>query len=404
MGELQVAARMTPVHSDIRGEIFMEALRMQQQGESVLKLNTGNPGAFGFGMPQSLKSVLENNMDKAVAYCDFRGMREAREAICAYHNGNGIKCIAPEDIYITNGVSEAVTMLLNAYLNPGDEMLLPSPGYSLWTNTVYLCGAKPVFYRCDEENAWNPDIDDMRRHINERTKAILLINPNNPTGAVYSEEVLREIIALAAEHDLPIFSDEIYDRLIYENVPFRSTAALASEDAVVVTTNGLSKSHLVCGFRCGWLAVSGPTAKKHALLAALDKLASMRLCSNALMQLVIPAALNDPQTPKSLVSPGGRLYEQRRAACDALEKVDTLQFVKNKGAFYVFPRIDPSLHITDDHRFAMDLLHETHILVVPGTGFDWQEQNHFRLVLLPEPHMLADAVAKIGAFLAHYHQ
>jgi len=398
------AIKLEHVHSDIRGPLYTESQRMGKEGISVLRLNTGNPATFGFTMPDSVRNALLNNADKAVGYCDLKGMPEARRAICEYHKSKGIADITPDDIYIGNGVSELVSMALTALLNDGDEILIPAPSYSLWTNSAYIAGGKPVFYTCDEQSDWFPDIDDMRSKITSRTRAVVIINPNNPTGAVYPKEVLEQIINLAREHDLIIFSDEIYDRLLMDGVEHISTASLAP-DRLVITMNGLSKSHIICGFRCGWMVISGAKGKAEDYLEGIFQMAAMRLCSNALTQLVIPAALDDFASTKAMVSPGGRLYEQREATMRELEKIEGISCVKNKAAFYVFPKLDiKKFNITDDKKFAFDLLHEKHIFIVPGSGFDWKTPDHFRIVMLPEPNELAKAVSDIGDFLKDYRQ
>ena len=402
---LRSTDKLIPVHSDIRGPIFLEALRMQEEGEQVLKLNTGNPGTFGFTMPESVKKALMENMDKAVPYCDYRGMPSAREAICAYHISRGFRNISPDDIFIGNGVSELVQMIITALLNYGDEILLPCPNYSLWANCTHIAGAKPVYYVCDEANDWNPDIANIEKSITPKTRAIVVINPNNPTGAIYSKETLEAIIRLAEKHNLVILSDEIYDRLVMDDEPYYSVAALAPDNVTVITTNGLSKSHCICGFRCGWMVISGPKERNRGFVEGITKLATMRLCSNALTQLVIPAALADTESTRQMLIPGGRLYEQREAAFRALAKIDGLSCVKNKAAFYIFPKLDVKrFGITDDRKFALDLLHEKKILIIPGSGFDWQAPDHFRVVMLPEAPQMEKAMLDIGDFLETYHQ
>ncbi len=404
MRKILRADKLQLVHSDIRGPVFAEANKMIKNGIDVLKLNTGNPATFGFTMPESVKNALLKNADNAVAYCDLKGMPDAREAICEYHKGMGITDINPDDIFIGNGVSELVTMTLTAFLNYGDEILIPAPDYSLWTNSVHLAGAVPVHYICDENNLWYPDPDDIRSKITPKTKAIVIINPNNPTGAVYPKELLEQIIEIARQHQLVVFSDEIYDRLILDDVPFTSTAALCP-DLLCITMNGLSKSHIICGFRCGWMVISGQKQCAEDFVAGLVQLASMRLCANALMQTVIPAALSDPYSTRSMTAPGGRLYEQREACVRELSKIEGISFVKNQAAFYMFPKLDiKKFNITDDQQFAMDLLHEKHIMIVPGGGFNWNSPDHFRIVMLPDPETLAKAMSDLGDFLAHYKQ
>lgn len=404
MENIMRSKRMEHVHSDIRGPLYVEAMQMREQGKDVLRLNTGNPATFGFGLPKSIENALKNHIDDGVGYCDFKGMPKSREAICEYEKSKGIKGITPDDVFIGNGVSEVVSFALMPLLNDGDEVLVPSPSYSLWGNSVYLAGGKPVFYVCDEQADWNPDIQDIRSKITDRTKAIVVINPNNPTGMLYSKEVLEEIVKIAREAGIMIFADEIYDRLVMDGLKHTSLASL-TEDIPVVTMNGLSKSHCLCGYRCGWMVISGPRDLTEDYRQGIIQLTSMRLCSNTLAQIVIPAALEDMETPTSMVRPGGRIYEQREATIRELEKIDGISFVKNNSAFYVFPKLDvKKFGITNDKVFARDLLHATNILLVPGSGFDWQEPDHFRIVMLPEAEVLADAIKRIGGFLDGYKQ
>ncbi len=404
MREITRSDKLQNVHSDIRGPVFVEAMRMRKEGIDVLRLNTGNPATFDFKMPDSVRNALINNADKAVAYCDLKGMPDARESICDYHKGKGIQGITPDDAFIGNGVSELVTMALTALLNYGDEILVPAPDYSLWTNSVWIAGAKPVHYICDEQSNWYPDINDIKSKITPKTKALVIINPNNPTGALYPKEVLEELVQVAREHQLVIFSDEIYDRLVMDDLEHISTATLAP-DLLVCTMNGLSKSHIICGFRCGWMVVSGAKDNAKDFIAGLVQLSAMRLCANALMQLVIPAALNDPESTREMIVPGGRLYEQREATCRELAKIDGISFVKNSAAFYLFPKIDvKKFNITDDQQFAMDYLHSKNVMIIPGRGFSWKEPDHFRIVMLPEPEQIAKAMRDLGDFLKDYRQ
>ena len=394
--------RLEHVHSDIRGPLYQEALRMESEGTSVLKLNTGNPGRFGFQLPNSVRQALALHIDEAVPYCDVRGMKDARNVICTYHIGRGLQGILPNDVFICNGVSEAASMVMDALVGTGDEVLLPSPCYSLWSNNTYLSGGKPVFYRCDPANHWYPDIEDIRSKVNERTKAILVINPNNPTGAVYSHEILEAIGDIAREHHLVLLSDEIYDRLVMDGLRHESLAAIAP-DVPCVTFNGLSKSHIICGFRCGWMVFSGPKGELDEIKNGVMKLASMRLCGNALTQLVIPAALVDSESTREMIVPGGRLYEQREATCEALDKIEGVHYVKNRAAFYLFPGIEREMFdFTDAQDFAMKFLHEYHVLVIPGNGFDWNEDIRFRIVMLPEPEVLLKAMNDLKHFLSHH--
>lgn len=404
MREILRSDKLQNVHSDIRGPVFVEAMRMRKEGIDVLRLNTGNPATFDFKMPDSVRNALLSGADRAVAYCDLKGMPDAREAICEYHKGKGIEGITPDDVFIGNGVSELVTMALTALLNYGDEILVPAPDYSLWTNSVWIAGAKPVHYICDEQSNWYPDINDIKSKITPKTKALVIINPNNPTGALYPKEVLEELVAVAREHQLVIFSDEIYDRLVMDDLEHISTATLAP-DLLVCTMNGLSKSHIICGFRCGWMVVSGAKDSAKDFVAGLVQLSAMRLCANALMQLVIPAALNDPESTRQMIVPGGRLYEQREATCRELEKIEGISFVKNSAAFYIFPKLDvKKFNITDDQQFAMDYLHSKNVMIIPGRGFSWDKPDHFRIVMLPEPEKIAKAMRDLGDFLKDYRQ
>ncbi len=404
MREILRSDKLANVHSDIRGPVFVEAMRMRKEGIDVLRLNTGNPATFDFKMPDSVRNALLDNADKAVAYCDLKGMPDARESICNYHKGKGIEGITPDDVFIGNGVSELVTMALTALLNYGDEILVPAPDYSLWTNSVWIAGAKPVHYICDEESNWYPDINDIKSKITPKTKALVIINPNNPTGALYPKEILEELVAVAREHQLVIFSDEIYDRLVMDDLEHISTATLAP-DLLVCTMNGLSKSHIICGFRCGWMVISGAKENAKDFIAGLVQLSAMRLCANALMQLVIPAALNDPESTREMIVPGGRLYEQREATCRELEKIEGISFVKNSAAFYIFPKLDiKKFNITDDQQFAMDYLHSKNVMIIPGRGFSWDKPDHFRIVMLPEPEKIAKAMRDLGDFLKDYRQ
>ena len=396
---IELSDRLTHVHSDIRGPLYVEALRMQAAGTPVLKLNTGNPGNFGFTLPESVRQALLEHVDEAVPYCDVRGMAAAREAILAYHQSRGLQGVTMDDIFICNGVSESVSMLMTALVGTGDEVLVPSPCYSLWSNNTYLGGGKPVHYRCDPNNDWNPDLEDIRSKITPRTKAILVINPNNPTGAVYSKQTLLDIAQMAREHHLLLLADEIYDRLVLEDLPTYSIAALAP-DLPCVTFNGLSKSHIICGFRCGWMAFSGPEEELAAIKHGVMQLAAMRLCGNTLTQLVIPAALSDRESTRAMMAPGGRLYEQSKATVEGLRKIPGVTQVPNRAAFYLFPGLENgAFDFESDEDFAMKFLHEKHILVIPGRGFDWFEDLRFRIVMLPEPERITQAMAQLGEFL-----
>lgn len=399
MNSHKLARRMEQVHSDIRGPIYVEAMKMREQGIDVLRLNTGNPATFGFTMPDSIQKALFDGANNAVAYCDPKGMPAARAAICSYHRAKQIQGITDDDVFVGNGVSELVPFAMQTVVYIGDEVLVPSPSYSLWTNSVYLSDATPVFYTCDESSHWYPDIEDIRRKITPKTKAIVVINPNNPTGALYPRELLEKIVALAEEHDLTIFSDEIYDRLVYNEKEHVSTASLTDKQ-LVVTFNGLSKSHVICGFRVGWMVASGPKGLVEDFKNGAFKLCSMRLCSNALGQSVIPAALEDELSTRQMILPGGRLYEQSKATVEELQKIEGISVVPNDAAFYVFPKLDKKRFcIENDKEFALGLLRAKNILLVPGSGFDWPHNDHFRIVMLPQPEILRQAVRDMGDYL-----
>lgn len=394
-----LSGNLKNVHSDIRGDIYMHALELEKQGHKVLKLNTGNPAAFGFKMPQSIKERIITDVEKALGYCDIRGMEESKNAIKNYHILRGIKNISENDIFIANGVSEAAYMIITAITGSGDEVLVPTPCYSLWTNFTYLAGGNVKFYKCDESDDWQPDIDSIKRSITSKTKAIVLINPNNPTGALYSKEILLEIIEIARKNNLIIISDEIYDRLVLDGKQHIPTGALC-DDVTVVTMNGLSKSHCICGLRCGWLCISGSEKEKKILREALIKIASVRLCSNALMQLIIPDALRDCAYTENMISENGRLTKQRNAVMEELNKIDGISFVKNTAAFYLFPKLDIKKYgFESDREFARELLDNKKILIIPGSGFNCVDKKHFRIVMLPEESVLRKAINDIGGFL-----
>ena len=392
-----IANRLLHLGAGTRGKNYWAALDLEKQGKEVLKLNSGNPAAFGFKMPESVHRAVTENLHRALGYSDLRGMTDAREAIYQYHVDRGVQNFNIDDIYIGNGVSEIASMIATALFNKGDEVLVPSPCYSLWTNEASLNDATPVYYKCSEENHWNPDIDHIKSLVNKNTKAILLINPNNPTGVLYSKETLEEIAEIARQNNLIIISDEIYDRLVFdgkEHIPMGKIAP----DVLVITANGLSKSHCLCGFRCGWLVISGPEEIRNKVNEAILKVASIRLGANSMMQLAIPAALADSEYTNQMILPGGRLYEQREATCEELDKIDGVSYVKNDAAMYVFPKIHKEL--ADDKKFTYDLLMEKHVLIVPGSGFMWDKPDHFRIVMLPEVEKLRKAVKEMGEFIS----
>lgn len=403
MQKLKKTNRLLNVNYAIRGPILEEANRMQERGEKILKLNIGNPAPFGFAPEPELLEKCKQALTSSLGYSESKGVRATREAIVDYCRYKGIERVNVNDIFTGNGVSELIVMTMQAFLNRGDEVLVPSPDYPLWSSAVCLCGGVPVYYRCDEQADWAPDLESMRRSISSRTRGIVLINPNNPTGAVYPKEVLTEIAQIARENHLVVFADEIYDRLLYDDVEHTSFASVAP-DLLTVTYNGLSKSHLVTGFRAGWMCLCGDTEGAEEFRDGLNTLASMRLCSNVPAQSIVPFALSERQVGP-LYYPGGRMYEQREFIYNALNSIPGISVVKPKGTFYIFPRLDRErFGITDDEQFARDLLVQKKVLVVQGTGFHWEEPDHFRIAFLPEVEDLRHGMEELADFLSAYHQ
>jgi alanine-synthesizing transaminase len=379
-----------------------KARQMEEDGHKIIKLNIGNLAVFGFDPPDEIVHDMIVNMHGAAGYTDSKGMFAPRKAVMHYTQGKNIAGVTIEDIYLGNGASELIVMAMQGLLNNGDEVLVPAPDYPLWTAAVSLSGGNPVHYICDEQAGWFPDIDDMRRKITSNTKAIVVINPNNPTGALYPREILLEIVELARQNQLIIYADEIYDKVLYDEAEHESIASLA-DDVLFVTMNGLSKNYRSCGYRSGWMVVSGE--KRHAkdYIDGLNILASMRLCANAPGQFAIQTALGGYQSIKDLVGPGGRLLKQRDLAHKLLTDIPGVTCVKPKAALYMFPRLDPKIYpIEDDQQFACDLLAEEKVLIVQGTGFNWGAPDHFRLVFLPNPDDLTDACGRIARFLDGY--
>lgn len=389
---------------DIRGPVHKEALRLEEEGHKILKLNIGNPAPFGFEAPDEILVDVIRNLPSSQGYCDSKGLYSARKAIVHYYQTKGLRDITVNDVYIGNGVSELITMAMQALLDAGDEILIPAPDYPLWTAAATLAGGTVRHYLCDEENEWFPDIEDIKSKITPNTKAIVIINPNNPTGAVYSKEILLEIAEIARTHNLLIFADEIYDKILYDGAVHHHIAALAP-DLLTVTFNGLSKSYRVAGFRQGWMVLNGPKRQAQGYIEGLDMLASMRLCATTPMQHAIQTALGGYQSINDLVLPGGRLLEQRNKAYEMLVQIPGITCVKPKGAMYLFPKIDTEMYnIHDDMQFVFDLLKQEKVLLVQGTGFNWPKPDHFRVVTLPYVHQLEEAIAKLARFLKHYHQ
>ncbi|MDY3122918.1 MAG: pyridoxal phosphate-dependent aminotransferase [[Actinobacillus] rossii] len=389
---------------DIRGPVHQEALRLEEEGNKILKLNIGNTAPFGFEAPDEIIVDIIRNMATSQGYCDSKGLYSARKAVVQYYQSKGIHGSTVNDVYIGNGASELITMSMQALLNNDDEVLVPMPDYPLWTAAVTLSGGKAVHYLCDEDSDWYPSLDDIKSKITSRTKGIVIINPNNPTGAVYSKDLLEQIADLAREHGLIIFADEIYDKILYDGAVHHHIAAIAP-DILTVTFNGLSKAYRICGFRQGWMILNGPKDKAKGYIEGLDMLASMRLCANVPMQHAIQTALGGYQSINELIVPGGRLYEQRQRAYDLLNQIPGISCIKPKGALYMFPKIDiEKFGIYDDEKLVLDLLRQEKVLLVHGRGFNWHSPDHFRLVFLPHIITLEDALGKFSRFLANYKQ
>lgn len=398
------STKLDEVCYDVRGPVLDAANDMIEQGIEVLKLNIGNPAPFGFRAPKEILHEMMQTLEDTQGYSDSHGIASAREAILEYTKTKQIPNVSLRDIYTGNGVSELINMVTQGLIDNGDEILVPSPDYPLWTGCVTLAGGKAVHYTCDEQSDWYPDIEDMRRKITDKTKAIVIINPNNPTGAVYPREVLEQIANLAREHELILFSDEIYDRLTLDGIEHTSIAALAP-DLFCITLNGLSKSHMIAGFRCGWMVLSGAKDRAKGYIEGLDMLSNMRLCSNVPAQSVIQTALKHAKNAQDHLQPGGRIYEQREYIYRAINDIPGLSAVKPKAAFYIFPRIDTKkFHIMDDEQFVLDFLREKHVLFTHGRGFNWGQPDHFRIVYLPELCQLRQATEKLSDFLANYRQ
>ena len=377
---------------------------MEEMGTHVLKLNIGNPAPFGFRTPDEVIYDMSRQLSDCEGYSASAGLFSARKAIMQYAQLKHLPNVTMSDIYTGNGVSELINLTMSALLDTGDEILIPSPDYPLWTGCVTLAGGKAVHYICDEQSEWYPDIEDMRSKITDKTKAIVIINPNNPTGAVYPKEVLEQIVELAREHELMIFSDEIYDRLVMDGIEHTSIASLAP-DLFCITLNGLSKSHMIAGFRCGWMILSGAKEKAKDYIEGLNMLSNMRLCSNVPAQCIVQTALGGHQSVKNYLVPGGRIYEQREVIYKLLNDIPGVSAKKPKAAFYIFPKLDvEKFNIYDDEKFALDLLREKRILIVHGGGFNWGQPDHFRVVYLPRIADLEKATKKLGEFLDGYHQ
>jgi alanine-synthesizing transaminase len=402
MKTIQKSAKLASVCYDIRGPIMDAARQMEEEGQKIIKLNIGNLAVFGFDSPEEIQQDMIRNLPNSAGYSDSKGIFAARKAVMHETQKQGIAGVTLDDIYLGNGASELIVMATNALLNDGDELLLPAPDYPLWTAAVSLSGGTPVHYICDESNGWMPNLDDIKSRITPRTKGIVVINPNNPTGALYSDELLKSIVVLARQHGLVIFADEVYDKVLYDGVKHTAIASL-SEDVLTLTFNSLSKSYRSCGYRAGWLVVSGEKKPARDYIEGLNMLSNMRLCANVPGQWAIQTALGGYQSINDLVGPGGRLRRQRDLAYELITAIPGVSCVKPQAALYMFPKLDPKVYpIEDDRQFFLELLQETRVMLVQGTGFNWATPDHFRIVFLPHEDDLREAIGRIAKFLEHY--
>ncbi len=402
MKQIQKSNKLSNVCYDIRGPIMDRARQMEEEGHKIIKLNIGNLAVFGFDAPEEIQQDMIRNLPTSAGYSDSKGIFGARKAVMHETQKQGIKGVTLDDIYLGNGASELIVMATNGLLNNGDELLLPAPDYPLWTAAVSLSGGTPVHYVCDESNGWMPDIEDIRAKITKNTKGIVVINPNNPTGALYSNELLLQIVELARKHGLVIFADEVYDKVLYDGVKHTPMASL-SDDVLTLTFNSLSKSYRSCGYRAGWLVVSGDKKPAADYIEGLNMLSNMRLCANVPGQWAIQTALGGYQSINDLVGEGGRLRKQRDLAYELITAIPGVTCVKPQAALYMFPRLDPKVYlIQDDQQFFLELLQETKVMLVQGTGFNWKSTDHFRIVFLPHEDDLREAISRIEKFLENY--
>jgi alanine-synthesizing transaminase len=400
--KIQKSNKLSNVCYDIRGPIMDRARQMEEEGHKIIKLNIGNLAVFGFDAPEEIQQDMIRNLPTSAGYSDSKGIFGARKAVMHETQKQGIKGVTLDDIYLGNGASELIVMATNGLLNNGDELLLPAPDYPLWTAAVSLSGGTPVHYVCDEDNGWMPNIEDIRSKITKNTKGIVVINPNNPTGALYSDELLLQIVELARKHGLIIFADEVYDKVLYDGVKHTPIASL-SEDVLTLTFNSLSKSYRSCGYRAGWLVVSGDKKPAADYIEGLNMLSNMRLCANVPGQWAIQTALGGYQSINDLVGEGGRLRKQRDLAYELITAIPGVTCVKPQAALYMFPRLDPKVYpIKDDQQFFLELLQETKVMLVQGTGFNWKTTDHFRIVFLPHEDDLREAISRIAKFLENY--
>ena len=402
MKTVQKSAKLANVCYDIRGPIMDAAKQMEEDGHKIIKLNIGNLAVFGFDAPEEIQLDMIRNLPNSAGYSDSKGIFAARKAVMHETQKQGIKGVMLDDIYLGNGASELIVMATNALLDNGDELLLPSPDYPLWTAAASLSGGTPVHYVCDEANGWMPNLQDIRAKITPRTKGIVVINPNNPTGALYSDELLKGIVAIAREHGLVIFADEVYDKVLYDGAKHTAIGSL-SEDVLTLTFNSLSKSYRSCGYRAGWMVVSGDKKPAKDYIEGLNMLSNMRLCANVPGQWAVQTALGGYQSINELVGEGGRLRKQRDLAYELITAIPGVTFVKPQAALYMFPRLDPAVYpIEDDQQFFLELLQETKVMLVQGTGFNWAAPDHFRIVFLPHEDDLRDAIGRVARFLEQY--
>jgi alanine-synthesizing transaminase len=399
--KIRQSQKLRNVRYDVRGPILVEAQRLEAEGHRILKLNIGNPAPFGFEAPEAILADVMHHLPESQGYSDSQGIYSARTAVAQYYQARGLRETDVEDVFIGNGVSELISMVLQAFVDDGNEILVPAPDYPLWTGAVTLSGGTPVHYRCDEENGWMPDLADIESKITSNTHALVIINPNNPTGAVYSKQAVEALVDIARRHQLVVFADEIYEKIIFEDAVHHHAAAAAGHDVLCLTFSGLSKAYRVCGYRAGWVMISGPKEVAEEFLEGLTLIANMRMCANVPAQHAIQTALGGYQSITELIVPGGRFYEQSMLAHRLLNDIPGVSSVKPRGALYCFPRLDPEVYaIDDDEHFVIELLRAKKILVTHGSGFNWPEPDHFRLVTLPDVDVLEEAIGRIAEFLA----
>lgn len=401
MRKIRQSRKLQNVRYDVRGPILVEAQRLEAEGHHVLKLNIGNTAPFGFDAPEAIVADIVHHLPDSQGYSDSQGIYPARTAVAQYYQSRGLRDVSVEDVFIGNGVSELITMVLQTFIDDGNEILVPAPDYPLWTGAVTLSGGTAVHYECDEENGWNPNLADIEAKITENTHGLVIINPNNPTGAVYSEATVKGLIDIARRHELVVFADEIYEKIVFDDAVHHHAAAYAGNDVLCLTFSGLSKAYRVCGYRAGWVMISGPKEIAEDFLEGLTLMANMRMCANVPAQHAIQTALGGYQSIQELIVPGGRFYEQSKLASRLLNEIPGVSNVEPRGALYCFPRLDPEVYpIEDDESFVIDLLRSKKLLVTHGTGFNWPRPDHFRLVTLPDAQVLEEAIGRIADFLA----